>query len=232
MDEIKQDREIVAALRELAEQRDNRFRTRPTLSPARELVLNDFLAREFPVETALLQAVTKRDRLIDLHAGIPASAEKAMQRQLPTGGTGSRGIYGGPASAGQDGWWLRLFRSPRSAAVTACILIALGIFCFVNWGNPSRHKAENFPRIPQVDALDIGPGMTFDRFSFGRTELFARTASIRPFNLTTNEPASLQASFLANSSISLVDGNDGPLGLRLALPIRTSLMDDGLARTP
>jgi hypothetical protein len=74
--------------------------------------------------------------------------------------------------------------------------------------------------------------MTFDRSSFGRAELFARTASIRPFNLNTNEPASLQASFLANSTMSFVDGNDGPLGLRLDLPIRTSLTEDSLARTP
>jgi hypothetical protein len=231
MDEIKQDREFVVALREVVEQRDKRLGKRPTLSPARETVLNDFLAREFPVETALVQAVTKRDGLLDLNAGIPAAAQKAMYRQFATGGPVPRGIHGGPA-AEQNGWWLRLFRSPRSAAVTTCILIAVVILCFVNWGNPSRHNAANLPRTPQVDAVNIESGMTFDRFSFGRAELFARTASIRPFNLNTNEPASLQASFLANSTMSLVDGNDGPLGLRLDLPIRTSLTEDGLARTP
>lgn len=232
MDEIKQDREFVVALREVVEQRDKRLGKRPTLSPARETVLNDFLAREFPVETALVQAVTKRDGLLDLHAGIPAFAEKAMYRQFATGGPAPHGIHGGPAAAEQNGWWLRLFRPPPSAAVATCILIAVVILCFVNWGNPSRHNAENFPRTPEVDAVHVESGMTFDRFSFGRAELFARTASIRPFNLNTNEPASLQASFLANSTMSLVDGNDGPLGLRLALPIRTSLTEDGLARTP
>ena len=232
MDEIKQDRELAVALREVVEQRDKRLGKRPTLSPAREAVLNDFLAREFPVETALAQAVTKRDGLLDLHAGISTSAEKAIFRQFATGGPVPHGIHGGPASAEQNGWWLRLFRSPRSAAVTTCILSAAVILCFVNWGNPSRHNAENFPRTPQIDAVNIESGMTFDRFSFGRTELFARTASIRPFNLNTNEPASLQTSFLANSTMSLVDGNDGPLGLRLELPIRTSLTEDGLARTP
>jgi len=232
MDEIKQDREIVAALQELVEQRDKRLGKRPTLSPARETVLNDFLVRAFPVETALVQAMTKRDGLLDLHAGIPASAEKAMYRQFATGGPAFHGIHGGPASAEQNGWWLRLFRSPRSAAVTTCILIAVVILCLVNWGNPSHHNAENFPRPPQVEAMNVESGMTFDRFNFGRAELFARTASIRPFNLNTNEPASLQASFLANSTMSLVDGNDGPLGLRLDLPIRTSLTEDGHARTP
>ena len=232
MDEIKQDREFVVALRELVEQRDKWLGKRPTLSPARETVLNDFLAREFPVETALVQAVTKRDGLLDLHAGIPAAAEKAMYRQFATGGPASHGIHGGPASAEQIGWWLRLFRSPRSAAVTTCILTAIVILRFVNWGNPSRHNAENFPRTPQVDAVNVESGMTFDRFSFGRAELFARTASIRPFNLSTNEPASLQASFVVNTTMSLVDGNERPFGLRLDLPIRTSLTADGLARTP
>lgn len=232
MDEIKQDREFVVALREVVEQRDKRLGKRPTLSPARETVLNGFLAREFPVETALAQAVTKRDGLLDLHAAIPASAEEALDRQFATRGPAPRRIHRGPASAGPNGRWLRLFRSPRSAAVTACILIAVVILCLVNWGNPSRHKAENFPRTPQVDAMNVESGMTFDRFSFGRAELFARTASIRAFNLNTNEPASLQALFLANSTMSLVDGNDGPLGLRLDLPIRTSLTEDGLARTP
>jgi hypothetical protein len=116
--------------------------------------------------------------------------------------------------------------------VTTCILIAVVILCSANWGNLFRHKAENFPRTPQVDPVNAELGMTFDRFSFGRAELFARTASIRPFNLNTNEPASLQALFLANSTMSLAGGNDGPLGLRLDLPIRTSLTEDGLARTP
>jgi hypothetical protein len=155
-----------------------------------------------------------------------------MYRQFATGEPAPHGIHGGSASAERNGWWLRLFRSPRNAAVTTCILIAVVILCFVNWGNPPRHKAENFPRTPQVDAVNVESGMTFDRFSFGRAELFARTASIRPFNLNTNEPASLQASFLANSTMSFVDGNDGPLGLRLDLPIRTSLTEDSLARTP
>jgi hypothetical protein len=175
--------------------------------------------------------VTKRDGLLDLHAGIPASAEKAMYRQLATGGSAGHRIHGRPASA-ETGWWLRLFRPPRSVALATCILIAVVILCFVNWENPSRHNAGDVPRPPQVDAVNVESGMTFDRFSFGRAELFARTASIRPFNLNTNEPASLQALFLAGRTMSLVDGNDGPRGLSLDLPIRASLTDDGLARTP
>jgi hypothetical protein len=65
-----------------------------------------------------------------------------------------------------------------------------------------------------------------------RAELFTRKASIRPFNLNTNEPASLQASFLANSGVHFADGNVASLGLRLDLPVRAILTDDCLARTP
>jgi hypothetical protein len=232
MDEIKQDSEFVVALREVVKQRDKRLGKRPTLSRTRRAVLNDFLVREFPVETALGQVVTKRDRLLGLNAGSPASAEKTMCRQFGTGGPAPHAVHGGPGLARQNSWWRPLFRSPRNVAVTTCILIAVGILRVVNWRNPPPHHAEYFPHTPQVDAVIVESGMTFDRFSFGRAELFARTASIRPFNLNTNEPASLQASFLANSTVSLVDGNDGPLGLRLDLPIRTSLTEESLARTP
>ncbi len=232
MDELRQDREIVAALREVVEQRDQRLGKRPALSPTRQAILTDCLAREFPLETTLRGAATKRDGLLDLHAGIPASAEMAIYRQFSTAGPAPAGIHGRAASAEQNAWWLRPFRSQRSAAVTTCILVAVVILCFVNWGNPPRHKAENFPRTPQVDAVNVESGMGFDRVSFGRTELFARTAAIRPFNLNTNEPASLQALFLANSTMSLVDGSNGSLGLRLDLPIRTTLTDDGRARIP
>jgi hypothetical protein len=200
---------------------------------ARETTLTDFLARQFPVETALVQAATKRDRLLELRAGIPASAEKAMSRHLASGGLAPHRIHGEPLSAvAHKGWWLRLFRFPRSAALMTCILIAVAILCFGMWGNPSRHYSENFSRTPQGDGANFASAMTLDRLSFGRGELFTRTASIRPFNLNTNEPASLQASFLQNGTISLVDGKEGPLGLRLHLPMGTSFTQDNLARTP
>ena len=233
MDEINQNRKIEILLRDMARQRDKRLGKQPTLSLARETTLNDSLAREFPVETALVQAAAKRDRLLDLHAGIPASAEKALSRHLAAGEPASHRIQGGLLSAGvPNGWWVRLFRFSRSTALTACILIAVAILCFGMWGNPSGHYPKNFSRSPKIDGTNIESAMTLDRLSFGRAELFTRTASIRPFNLNTNEPASLQASFLPNNTVFLVDGNDGSLGLRLHLPMRTSLTEDNLARTP
>jgi hypothetical protein len=233
MDEMNQNRGIEILLRDLAMQRDKRLGRQPTFSVAREIALNDFLARQFPVEAALVQAAKKRDRLLDLQTGIPASAEKALSRHLAAREPALHGIQGGPLPAGTpSGWWLRLFRFSRSAALTTCILIAVAIFCFGRWGNPSGHYPKNSARVSEIDGPNIEWAMTLDRLSFGRAELFTRTASIRPFNLNTNEPASLQASFLPNNPVSLVDGTDGLLGLRLPLPIRTGLMEDDLARTP
>lgn len=233
MDEMNQNREIEILLRDVAVQRDKRLGRQPALSMARETTLNDFLAREFPVETALVQVGTERDRLLDLHAGIPAAAEKALSCHLAAGEPAPRRIYGEPLLAGaHTGWWLRIFRFPRSAALTTCILIAVAILRFGLWENPSAHHPENFSRTSPVDVTNLESAMTLDRLSFGRAELFTRVASIRPFNLNTNEPASLQASFLPNNPISLVDGKDGPLGLRLDLTLRTSLTEDNLARTP
>jgi hypothetical protein len=233
MDEINQNREIEILVRDLARQRDTRLGRQPTLSGARETALNDFLAREFPVEAALVQAAAKRDRLLDLHAGIPASAEEALSRRLAAAELAPHQTQGGPLSAAApNGWWLRLFRVSRSTALAACLLIAVAILCFGLWGNPSGRSPKNFSRSPEIDGTNLEWAMTLDRLSFGRAELFTRAASIRPFNLNTSEPASLQASFLPNNPISLVDGTDGLLGLRLPLPIRTGLTEDDLARTP
>ena len=219
MDEIKHDSEIDAALREVAQQRDKRLGKRPILSPEREAILTHSLVREFPVEAALRRAASKRDRLLNRPGEIPASAESALLRCLPVAGPA------GPES-------LRPFRWPGSAALTSCVLVAVAIICFGNWGTPSGRKTENFTRALRFDRVNADSAVTLDRFLFGRAELFARTASIAPFDLNTNQPASLQASFFANSTVSLIDGNNGLLGLRLDLPVRTTGVEDSFARTP
>jgi hypothetical protein len=232
MDEINHNREIEILLRDVAMQRDKRLGKQPALSAARETTLNDLLARAFPVETALAQVATKRDRLLDLQAGIPAAAEKAMSHHLSAGEPAPHRIHGEPLSAGaHPGWWSRLFRFPPSALLTTCIVIA-AILCSGMWGNRSGRSPENLSRTSQVDGTNIESAMTLHRLSLGQADLFTRTAAIRPFNLNTNEPASLQASILPNNPISLVDGKDGALGLRLDLTLRTSLTEDNLARTP
>jgi hypothetical protein len=100
-------------------------------------------------------------------------------------------------------------------------MIIAAILCFGGWRTSSLRQAE-LPSTPRLDEVDIDSG----------TKLFLRKISIRPFNLDTNEPASLQASFVANSAMHLADGIEAPLGLRLDLPVRAILMEPSLAKTP
>jgi hypothetical protein len=221
MDETKQRGEIDALLREVATQRDKLLGRVPTLSPARRAVLNDFLPGDHPVEAALRQLASNRDQLLKRPAAIPASAESILRRQLMA----SNRVMNTPG-------WLRFFRSPLNAALTVCVLIAGAILCFSLLGTALRRTAQNHRHPSKTDAGSIESNTISDRSQMARAELFARKALARPFNLNTNEPASLQASFFANSGISFAEGNVGPLGLRLDLPVRVILTEDVLARTP
>jgi hypothetical protein len=130
-----------------------------------------------------------------------------------------------------SGWaWLRIFRSPLGAVLTACVVSTAAILCVSGWGTAPRHNAaENVPEAAGVNSESV---LTWDRPSTSRAELFGRRITIGPFNLNTSEPASLEASFVSNRRIQFADGVETPLGLRLDLPVRATLMDDGFARTP
>jgi len=243
MDEMKQDNEIDAALRDVAQQRDKRLGKRPLLSAERQAVLTNSLVREFPVEAALRRVASKRDRLLNLAGEIPASAESILCRQLDAIMAGRLhrapwkldGLKPSSLSMqrlrgdgvrisdliGRTPVWLAFFRSPLGIALTACAMMSAALLCFGSWRTSSRCHAA-LPNTPRIDEVNIESG----------TDLFTRRVSIGPFNLNTNEPASLQASFLANKSVRFADGIEVPLGLRLDLPVRAILMEDGLARTP
>jgi hypothetical protein len=117
--------------------------------------------------------------------------------------------------------WLMFFRSPQGISLMACGVIIAGLLCFGSWRTSSLRHAVR-PNPPGLHEGNIDSG----------TELFTRKISLRPFSLNTNEPASLQASFVANSGVYFADGIEGPLGLRLDLPVRAILIEDSLARTP
>ena len=212
MDEMKQSDGIENALRQVAKHRDKLLRTAPTLSPAREAILTDCLARKFPLETALRGAATKRDQLLHLgRSKIPPSVEANLYRQLDA-------LHKAPSAR----WaWLTFFQSPAGISLAACALIIAAILSFGSGRTPSLRQA-TLPKTPRLDELSADSG----------TALFSRRIGIRPFNLNTNEPASLQASLVANSGIDFTDGVEAPLGLRLDLPVRAILMDDSLARIP
>lgn len=221
MDEMKQIGEIDDALREIVKKRDELLSKAPTLSSARQAVLADFLVREFPVEAAFRETAMERDELLDLRASeIPASVESILHRRLGAARAERGGIHrwriGAPV-------WLRLFRSPLGGALTVCAVITAAILGFGRWETPSRRNAENFPHAPRAD---IESGVILE------AGVFSRKVVIGPFNLNTNEPASLQASFFANSGVYLANASEAPLGLRLDLPVRAILTEDGLARTP
>jgi hypothetical protein len=213
MDKVSRSGEIDEALSEVAKQRDRRLSKAPTLAPAREAFLADFLAREFPLETALRERAMERDALLDSRAPqIPSSMELNLRRQLGAAQATRAGRVCLPA-------WLRLFRSPLGGALTVCAIIGALLF-FGRWGTSTPRHAENLAHVPRAD------GMIWE------AELLDRSAAINPFNLNTNEPASLQASFFSKSGAYLANASDATLGLRLDLPVRAILTDDNRARTP
>jgi hypothetical protein len=244
MDETKQRSRMEILLQRVAKQRDKLLRKVPALSLARQAILTDCLAREFPVETALRGAARKRDQLLHLYRlAIPKSVESILHRRFDA--FQAAGLVG--ASRKLDGLkpsslsmqqlrgervqipdlvnctsgWLKLFRSPLAISLTACAVIAAAVLCFGRWRPSSLRYAER-PNTPRLDEVNIDSG----------TELFTRKILIRPFDLNTNEPASLQASFVTNNSVHFADGIETPFGLRLDLPVRAFLTEDGLSRVP
>jgi hypothetical protein len=234
MDEMKQRSEIDTALRELAKRRDGLLRTAPSLSPERRAMLSGFLALKFPMESALREAATRRDRSLHPYPpGIPGSVESAFHRQLLTAEAALDGTLGPRVSDWRisGGAWLRIFRSQLGAVLTSCVVITAAIFSIGKWGTQPRHNAAE--NLSQGAGVNLESTVIWDRPSPSRTELFGRRVTIGPFNLNTSEPASLEASFVSNRRIQFADSVETPLGLRLDLPVRATLMEDGgLARTP
>ena len=230
---MKQAGEIDEALREVAKLRDGLLRTAPALSSERRAELSKFLAVEFPVEAALREAGTRRDRSLNSHPPkMPVPMESALHRQLLAAEAARDGAPEWRSSHWRinDSIWRRVFRSPLGAALTTCAVITAAILCFGRWGTPPpRNAAES---LPQVAGVSLESAVTLDRPSTGRADLFSRRVTIGPFNLHTNEPASLEASFVSTRRIQFGEGIETPLGLRLDLPLRATLMVDGLARTP
>jgi hypothetical protein len=235
MDKLTEGSGIDDALRDLAKRRDRGLGTTPALSAARQTVLNAALAEQFPVDTALDEVATKRDQLLELNPpGIPAPVESALLRRLVASAPGRVVTHGWRASNWRPGAsvLLRFYRWRVRTLLTASVLIAAAILCFESWETPSRQSAQNLPDASSTDPLNMDESVRLDRSPLGRAELFARRVAIAQFSLSTTEPASLQATFLADSGRYFADGNQSSLGLRLDLPATLTLMEDGLTRIP
>jgi hypothetical protein len=223
MDKTKRNGEFEVALLDIARRRDQRLHKSPALSAVRYSILTNCLVETFPVEAALHRVATKRDQLLDRHPPqIPLSAESALHRQLAAVGRIRDGAVGAVC--------LRVFRSPLGLAV--CVMITAAILCMGEWGMQSRRNGAPLAPISRPAGGNVESGAALDRLPIGRADLFARRVSIGPFNLNTKEPASLQASLLANSSVHFADGIETPFGLRLDLPVRAFLTEDSLSRIP
>ena len=219
---MKRGSELEDALRDVATRRDQLLRKSPALSAARHSILTDCLAETFPVEATLHGMATKRDQSLDQHPPeIPLSTESALHRQVAV--LGRTGDGAGPVR-------LRVFRSPLG--LTVCVMITAAILCLGKWEMQSRRNAETLAPTSRPAGVNIESGAVLDRLAIGRADLFARRVLIRPFNLNAKEPASLQASLLANSSVHFADGTETPFGLRLDLPVRAFLTEDSLSRIP
>jgi hypothetical protein len=223
MDKMKRESELDVALLDIAKGRDQRLRKSPALSAARHAILTDCLVETFPMEATLHRVATKRDQLLDQHPPrVPLSTESALHRQVGAVGRIRDGAVG-PV-------WLRAFRSPLGLAV--CVVITAAILYLGKWGMQSRRNAETVSPTSRPAGANVESGAVLDRLPMGRADLFARRVLIRPFNLNAKEPASLQASLLANSSVHFADGIETPFGLRLDLPVRAFLTEDSLSRIP
>ena len=224
MDEMKPPHEIDVAMREVAALRDKALGKVPALSSSRRAGLAASLVREFPVETALLEVAATRDKAIhSSSAKMPAVVESILNRQLVDAEkTNVRGAVR---------LWLNRLRLPLAAAVIIWALFSAVFARFGGWEAVSKRNAGNFAPVSPIDRIGNEAQFAFREFAGGRMEPFARKLALTSFNLNTNEPASLQLSFLANS-IRFADRNETPVGLRLDLPGRVALTEDGLARTP
>ncbi|MEY2495633.1 MAG: hypothetical protein QOJ45_2125 [Verrucomicrobiota bacterium] len=211
--------EIDNALRRVAKQRDLLLSEGHVLPPARGAVLADFLAREFSVERALREEATRRDELLRHRPEIPASVESNLRGLAITGGM-RVGIRGWPHGAAT---WLRLFRSPLGGLLAASAMITAAALFFGKEGTLSGRNAQSSPQASHAHLESKG---------ILEADLFTRKIAIGPFNLNTNEPASLQAAFSTSSGVYLANASEARLGLRLDLPVRAILTEDGFARTP
>lgn len=248
MDEMKQEGEIGDALHEIAKRRDTLLGRAPALSPARRGALADFLTGEFAVEAILHEAAMERDRLLDQHClEIPASVEAALHGQLvgaeaATPSCLARKLDGLKPSSFSRHWlsgagshrsrvarwrgeasvWKRVLQSKSGILLTAGAVIVALVLGFSSWETASRRHAALRGIPARVHEVNIEPGMG----------LFTRKILIVPFDLNTNQPASLQASLLNNKDVHFGDGSKELPGLRLELPVSSISLEDAFARTP
>lgn len=205
MDELKQTDEWSRALRRISRQRDRLLESEPAISPARRAALGVVLAREFPGKAALQETTARRDQLlVDFPREVPCSLARDLRRRL----TSDRRSEG-------RGWpWPNLLTRPLLAA--ACLIVGLGVVLFGKWEILPSHRRHELLAQRPIERTSQPPA--------SRNHLSLR--------MSAPELTALRATFLAANRASLNEDPAAPTRLRLDLPVRALLGDDGIASTP
>lgn len=204
MDELEQRDQWSRALRQIAGQRDRLLVSTLTLSPARRATLGAVLAREFPVEAAFRKTAAQRDRALGQPPReIPRAVATDLRGRLAT----ALAREGRPWSS-----WANLLT--RSGLVAACLIAGLGIASLGKWGP--------VPVDPRHESIG---GQPIERVGLAASNQLS-------LQMSAAELASWRATFLAANSTSLDEDAAAPTRLRLDLPVRALLEEDGIASTP
>jgi hypothetical protein len=230
MGDMRKPDDIDNAFREIAMQRDELLTTPPTISRGRQAALALVVARQFPLETSLRSLAAARDLSLHLESSrLSASVESMLRRHLvtrrlvaaPSGGPFQK-LHGlKPSSLGlQFRSLIRLTASRWFGIVLAAcaVVVAVGLLLLSAGSGNRSHRDAAFSGATGSEEGDM--------------RLFSPRISIGPFNLETNQPASLQASFLARRDPRVSEGINGTLGLRVDLPVPAFLTEESLARIP
>ena len=213
---------LAGALREIAEQRDNRLRNAGEIPAMRRDRLEAFLAQEFPVETALLAAARRRDESLSmLEPALPAAVHAALSEE-------ARSVRGAAKLdlVPQLTAWLQSGGGPRAYRAAAALAAAVIIIGFAAVHLSTGNRAVRIPSESRpVPFFSLGPA------AFSKISIFERSGdqlTLRPNRL---ELASLEPSLLTINR-ALPDLERPDRVLPLDLPIRQIRLDVEAVRTP
>ncbi len=213
---------LAGAMREIAEQRDNRLGESGGISGDRLEQLQAFLAENLPVETALSAAAQKRDKLLSLpEPRLPQVVHAALVEQV-------RSVRAGttlPGVVRQFAAWLVAPSLPgrygTAAMVAACVVIAFGLLHLSRSSNPGT-RISNKPLLSSIENVrwEAFPenvfGPSSDHLTLGVNRI--QLASLEPPLFTINR--------------AFLDFERADRVLPLDLPIRHIRLDVEAVRTP
>jgi hypothetical protein len=239
MGKTDQTDELDGALREILARRDNFLEEIPEISADRLGILNNVLAREFPVDAALRAVATRRDQLLN---GSQLKISGALEISL----RGKVKAIAATQRASRTSWRTALrtcalslsglFQSPmRLSVATACLMVAAGILLFGQGKSlkPTVTEPKSVLSVrPKNELLVITDPSSIETGAFG--ELASVVSKRAPvvydqlnLRVSMTDLAYLRSSFLAINRAYLAKTTD-EIGIRLDLTVRPILIDGGI----